>query len=189
MVSQERIRRAYTEEELKESILEKDALKSALKLLERENGMLRTGSSSSVGGGGGESNEGSCLRLSGIIDGSDASLLMPLPPSPGVETEFRELPGLGDGVEVEVGGGDEDAHEDADAVESVKEGKDEDAAEGVKEDKAKKDPEGETQKVKQDETSTLGEFSAEATSNPWQVKGKVKDIAVRLGLELRSPTR
>jgi hypothetical protein len=188
MVSQERIRRAETEEELKESILEKEALKSALKLLERE---LRTGSSSSVGGGSGESNEGSCLRLSGIIDGSDASLLMPLPPSPGVETEFRGLPGLGDGVEVEVEVGD--GNEDADAVESVKEGKDkgkdEEAAEGVKEGKGEKDPEVVTQKVKRDKTPTLGDVSPGGTSNPWQVEGKVKNIAVRLGLELRSPTR
>ena len=44
MVAQERIKRAETEEELHEARTEKEALKSALKVIECENGRLRRGS-------------------------------------------------------------------------------------------------------------------------------------------------
>ena len=44
MVAQERIKRAETEEELREARMEKEALKSALKVIENENGRLRRGS-------------------------------------------------------------------------------------------------------------------------------------------------
>ena len=42
MVATERIRRAETEEELKETRLEKEALRSALRVIEGENGRLRS---------------------------------------------------------------------------------------------------------------------------------------------------
>jgi len=48
MVATERIRRAETEEELKEIRLEKEALKSALRVVEGENGRLRTTNITSV---------------------------------------------------------------------------------------------------------------------------------------------
>lgn len=44
MVATERIKRAETEEELQEARMEQEALKSALKLVETENGRLRRGS-------------------------------------------------------------------------------------------------------------------------------------------------
>jgi hypothetical protein len=44
MVAQERIKRAETEDELREARMEKEALKSALKVIESENGRLRRGS-------------------------------------------------------------------------------------------------------------------------------------------------
>ncbi|EPQ56862.1 hypothetical protein GLOTRDRAFT_137360, partial [Gloeophyllum trabeum ATCC 11539] len=44
MVASERIKRAETEEELKQTLAEKTALKEALRLLERENGELRSAS-------------------------------------------------------------------------------------------------------------------------------------------------
>ncbi|KAJ8489454.1 hypothetical protein ONZ45_g13571 [Pleurotus djamor] len=47
MVATERIKRAETEEELREAILEKEALRSALKLIEGENSHLRSNSHSS----------------------------------------------------------------------------------------------------------------------------------------------
>lgn len=46
MVATERMRRAETEEELNQTRLEKDALRQALKLIEGENGRLRSASSS-----------------------------------------------------------------------------------------------------------------------------------------------
>lgn len=48
MVAHERIKRAETEDELREARLEKDALKSALRVVEGENGRLRTSSSASA---------------------------------------------------------------------------------------------------------------------------------------------
>ena len=48
MVATERIRRAETEEELKQSCLEKDALRRALELIEGENGRLRSANVSSA---------------------------------------------------------------------------------------------------------------------------------------------
>jgi hypothetical protein len=44
MVAHERIKRAETEDELREARMEKEALKSALKVIEGENGRLRRGS-------------------------------------------------------------------------------------------------------------------------------------------------
>jgi hypothetical protein len=44
MVAEERMKRAESEEELKEAHLEKEALRSALKLIERENRALRSSS-------------------------------------------------------------------------------------------------------------------------------------------------
>jgi len=49
MVATERVKRAETEEELQEVRLEKDALKEALRLIESENGQLRTGQLSTGG--------------------------------------------------------------------------------------------------------------------------------------------
>ena len=45
MVKSERIKRAETEEELKEALMEREALRSALQLLESENGRLRRSAS------------------------------------------------------------------------------------------------------------------------------------------------